>query len=380
MDLNLKLLPAVSALAMVGAGWFAGPGATATPHTMFSRTPSATLRRRPALDTWSKDPRLGIGARTDISVHASDLGPEVGKVTLYVPAGYGLDPTAPPGTNEGRVFFDTGLDAGVGDLTAVDPAAYDNTPEAQACAPGPHAGVWAMPLDFVISSARTVVPVYVDPTSGAETALGAYKLQTCLPLALIPSPGGWPIGSRLRDLILEFTRFTNPDAAADYVWRAFVTNPDESGNPDSSTTQELRSDMPLPAKLTLTGRFDRRPSRAVLNGRLIEQTLPTGGLRVALYRVGSHGALWHVATTRTSTDGSYHFVRLIAKTSTYLTRVSGTGGCTGDSTAPRGCVDETRGAIDSSATRIVVPSRQHRSTQVMRAHNVGGRRRTRAAD
>jgi hypothetical protein len=361
IDLNLKLLPAFSALAIVGAGWFAGTGATATPQTRLSRTPSAALRRRAELDTWSDDPRLGLRARTDISVHVSDMGPEVGAVTLYVPAGYRLDPPAAPGTKEGHVYLLTGSDIGVGELTAVDPAAYDDTPEAQACAPGAHAGVWVMSLDFLISSERAVVPVYLDPTSGAETALGAYKLQTCLPLALIPSPGGWPIGMRLRDLTFQFTRFTNPAVAGVYTWRAFARYPDASGDPDSSTTYELRSDVSLPAKLTLTGRFDSKHGRTILSGRFTDQTSPTGGLRVALFRVGAHGALMHVATTRTSANGSYHFVRSMAKTSTYRTEVSGIGVCAGDSTAPRGCVDETRGGIDSSDTRIVVRIRRHGS-------------------
>ena len=354
---NLKLLRAVCALAVVGGGWFAGIGATATPRIALSRTASGhgevAVRRRPELDTWSADPRLGVNARTNVSVHVSDAGPEIGEVTLYVPAGYGFDPTVPPGTKEGRVYMLTGSDIGVGQLTAVDPASYDDTPEAQVCAPGAHAAVWAMPLDFLISSQRAVVPVYLDPTTGAETALGAYKLQTCLPLAIIPSPGGWPIGMRLRNLTFEFTRFTNPDTAATYVWRAFVSEPDGSGDPDLSTTQEVRSDMALAADLTLTGRFDRKHSRVVLSGRLTTQTLPTGGIRVALFRVGPHGARRHVATTQTSANGSYHFVRSMAETSTYVTEASGIGDCTGRSTAPRGCVDETRGAIDSSKNRVV---------------------------
>jgi hypothetical protein len=116
--------------------------------------------------------------------------------------------------------------------------------------------------------------------------------------------------------------------------------------------------MPLPAKLTLTGRYDHKHGRALLSGRLTTQTLPTDRIRVALYRIGRQGALWHVATTRTSTDGSYHFVRSIASTTTYLTRVSGVGACTGNSTAPRGCIDQTRGAIDSPQDRIVVPVRR----------------------
>jgi hypothetical protein len=341
-----RLAPAaaIAVLLLVWPAVSAGSAAQASP----------SKSRRPVLDTWSGDSHLGIAARTDVSVHVSDAGPEVGKITLYIPAGYGLDLTAPPGAKEGHVFFLTGSDIGVGDLTAVDPAAYDPTPEAQACAPGAHAAVWVMPLDFLISSARTVVPVYVDPTRGAETTLGAYKLQTCLPLAIIPSPGGWPIGSRLRDLTFEFTHFTNPAVAAVYTWRAFASYPDPSGNPDMSTTYELRSEMPLPAKLILKGKFDPKHGRAVLSGRLTTQTLSTGGIRIVLYRVSPQGSRSQVATTRTSPNGSYHFARSIPKTSTYLTEVSGIAKCTGNSAAPRGCIDETRGAIDSPHTRIVV--------------------------
>lgn len=363
--MNLKLLQAVFALAVVGTGVFAGAGATAPPLTPFSRTassrPAATLRR-PKLVAWSQSGRPGVGASTEIRLGAPAAGAEVGKVTIYIPAGYRLDLTAPPGTIEGHVVLLTGSDVAVGDVVAEDPAAYADVPQAQACAPGPHAAVWAMALDFLISPMRAVVPVYLDPTTGSETALGAYKLQTCLPLTLIPSPGGWPMGSRLSEFTLDFARITNPAADGVYVWRAFVSNADESGNPDSATTYEVRSDVALPANLTLTGRVDREDGRAFLNGRYTAQTLPTGGISIALYRVTRTGTGMHVATTRTSADGSYHFVRRSAETATYRTEVSRVGDCVDPSTAPRGCVDETRGAVDSPDTRVVVPSRRHRRT------------------
>jgi hypothetical protein len=350
---HLALAAPIAVLLLVWPAVSAGSAAQASPAAALPES---------KLVTWSQSPRLGVNAETEVRLAAPATGAEVGKVTLYVPAGNRLDLTAPPGTIEGRVLLATGSDAAVGDLEAVDPAAYADVPQSQACAPGPHAAVWTMPLDFVISSMRAVVPIYLDPTTGAEEALGAYKLQICLPLTLIPSPGGWPVGSRLSELALDFARITNPAAPGVYVWRAFVTNPDESGNPDSSTTYELRSDVPLPANLTLTGRFDRKDDRALLNGRYAAETVPTGGIPIALYRVIQGGTRRHVATTRTSANGSYHFVRQLAKTSTYRTEVSWVGGCAGDSAAPRGCVDETRGAIDSSDTRIVVPHR-NRSTR-----------------
>lgn len=359
--MNVKLLLAVFALAVVGSGWFAGAGATADSAARRTATTfqaSAAGPPKPELDLWSSSPRLGVGAKTDVDLRVPAAAAEAGKVTLYVPAGYGFAPAAPPGTGEGHVFVQTASDFAFGDLKAVNPALYVNTPQAQACAPGPHAAVWTMGLEFgLVSTTKTLVPIYIDPTSGDETALGAYKLQACLPLTSVASPGGWPLGSKLRELDLEFTRLTNPTTTAVYVWRAFVSNPDPTGSPDASTTYELRSDMPLPAKLSLTAKFDRKHRRAVLSGRLISQALPVAGVPVGLYRRGTDDWTF-LASSRTSANGSYRFVRRITKTGTYATEAWGIRDCTGDSTAPTGCLSETLAAIDSSNVRIVV--RRHR--------------------
>jgi hypothetical protein len=278
----------------------------------------------------------------------------MGKVTLYVPAGYPLDPTAPPGTAEGHVFIQTASDFAYGSLKAVDPAAYDNSPQDQACAPGAHAGVWTMRFEFALSSTTAVVPVYIDPTSGDEATLGAYKLQTCLPLAFMASPGGPPLGERVRNVGLEFTHLGNPTSAAVYVWRAFVSNPDAFGNPNPATTYELRSDMPLPAKLTLSGKFDRRHHRALLSGRLTTQVLTVSAIPITLYRRDTAGFWTPVAFARTSANGSFRFARRLTKTSVYSVEIWAIGDCNGDSTAPNGCLNETRGSIDSPNVRIAV--------------------------
>ena len=359
--MNVKLLFAVSALALVVAGWFAGAGATATnaARSGAAFAQAAAAPREPELDLWSAKPGLGVKATTDVLLHVPNGAAEAGKMTLYVPAGYAINPADPVGTKEGTVFLQTTSDFAVGDLKAADPAAYVNTPQAQACAPGTHVGVWAMNLGFDLSSTKITVPIYVDPTSGDETALGAYKLQACLPLAGVASPGGWSIGSRVRDLDLEFTRLTNPASAGLYVWKGFVDNPDASGNPDPTTTYELRSDMPLPAKLGLTGKLDRKHRRAVFSGRLSAQAMPVGGVPVSLYRVTKGGDWSYVATTQTSATGSYRFTRRITRTTNYSTEISGIRDCVGASTAPRGCIDETLAAIDSSNVRIVVRARRH---------------------
>jgi hypothetical protein len=358
--MNFKLLFAAFALAVLGAGWFAGAGTTADLKSRSGAASSqvAAVAHQPELDVWAADPRLGTKGPTEAAFNIPESEPELGKMTLYVPAGYGFGLTARPGTVQGHVFLETEDDFALGDLKAVDPAAYVNQPQAQACAPGPHAAVWTMKFEFFLSEDTVIVPIFIDPTSGDEAALGAYKLQACLPLADIQSPGGAPFGSKVRHLGLEFTRLANPTAAANYVWRAFVSNPDVSGNPDPATAYELRADMPLPSKLTLTGKYDSAHRRAVLTGRLTTKVSAVSKIPVTLYR-RVRGGLWKaVASLRTSANGSYRFAVSNRKTSVYSTEIWSIGNCSGDSTAPGGCVSETRGAIDSPNVRVAV--RRHR--------------------
>src|SRR5262245_37179939 len=354
--MNVKLLLAASAAAVLGAGWFAGAGATAdlTSRSGASASQAAAAAHQPELDLWSADPRLGVKTDTGVAISIPAGAPELGKMTLYVPAGYGLNIVA-TGRREGHVFLDTQDDFAYGDLKAVDPAAYANDPEAQACAPGQHAAVWTMEFEFFLSQDTVTVPIFIDPTSGDEAALGAYKFQACMPLSGLASPGGAPLDSRVVHLGLEFARsMVNPTSGADYVWRAFVSNPDVSGNPDPTTTYELRADMPLPSKLTLAGKYDGTHHRAVLTGRLTTKVFAVSRIPVTLYRRAKSGLWKAVATTRTSAKGSYRFAPSNRKTSVYSTEIWAIGKCGSASTAPGGCASETRGSIDSPNVRIAV--------------------------
>ena len=91
--MNIKLLFAAFVLVVLGAGWFAGAGATAG-YARPIRTASAqtaAVARQPQLDTWSGNTRLGVRATTGIVVSNPAAAAELGKVTLYVPTGYALD-------------------------------------------------------------------------------------------------------------------------------------------------------------------------------------------------------------------------------------------------------------------------------------------------
>ena len=357
--MNVRLLFSVLALAVLGAGWVAGAGAGAGyPMAGQSASAQAAGPARPELQMFSTKPSLGVRAVTDIGIAIPATTAEVEKVTLYVPAGYGFDISAVPGTPEGHVALRTATDIGFGELKAANPANYVNTPQAQACAPGSGTAVWIMHFDSGFFSTQTLtVPIYIDPTTGDETALGAYKLQACLPLAKRGSPGGWPLGSRVRTLAMEFTRLTNPTSMALYVWRAFASNPDVNGNPDPSTTYELRADMPLPAKVSLSGAYDRKHHRARLSGKLTTSAMPIAGVPVALFRRSSaaFGDWVYQTATRTTATGSYSFIRRVRKTTTFGVAAGATvGDCNGASVAPIGCTSETLAEIDSPNVRIVV--------------------------
>jgi hypothetical protein len=357
--MRFKPFLSIFVLALLGAGWVAGSGASADyAPTGRSASAQAAVQAQPELDTWTARPSLGTRSDTQVSLSVPAGSAEAGKVTLYVPAGYAVDLFARPGTVEGHVLMVTASDFAVGDLKAVNPAQYVNTPQAQACAPGQHVAVWIMDFqDGLFSSQTVTVPVYIDPTSGDEAALGAYKLQACLPLAHLASPGGWPLGAKLRGVAWQFTRITNPTAAAVYVWRGFVSGPDVNGNPDPATAYELRSDMSLPAKLSLSARLVGKHHRVVLSGQLTTPSAPVGGLTVGLYRLGFLS--WtRVSSVQTQADGSYRFVRSVTKTTTFGVAAWAVGACNGGSTAPNGCVDETRAEVDSRNVRIVVRHRR----------------------
>jgi hypothetical protein len=353
--MNVKPLLAALALALVGAGWFAGAGASAgyRQHTPAVSAQAAAAPQKPELEAWTAKPSLGAASPTELALSFPSTGPEAGKATVYMPAGYTLNLAAQPGTVEGHVLLATASELALGNLKVVNPANYDNSPAAQACAPGGHVAVWIMNFKAGIFSSQTMtIPIYIDPTSGDETALGAYKLQACLPLANVASPGGWPIGSRLQVVAVEFNHMSNPTTAADYVWRAFISNPDVNGNPDPTTTYELRSDLPLPAKLTVSARYVGKHRRSVLSGRLTTPSAPVGGVTVTLYNLSGLFPR-PVASTQTQSDGTYRFAP-IARTGWYGTEATSLGDCSAASTAPNGCVDETLAAIDSPSIRVVI--------------------------
>jgi len=175
-----------------------------------------------------------------IKVSQAQSDPQPAHISIYVPNGYTINASAAPGTRlgstSGTVFS---RDANIplplsGDVIAVPP-----TTNAPGCDPVPHIAVWNLALS--VAGQAINIPVHVDQTSGAETALGAYKLVVCLAPDDVPAgtPGRSPNGARLLDATFTVDNvFTVP--AGPSVWDA-ITTPWAGGAPRPAGTVETRA-------------------------------------------------------------------------------------------------------------------------------------------
>ena len=318
---------------MRGAGVLAAVAAVAV-------AVAAGAAAQPALTVVPFDAVLARVADTEVDVAIPPDAAAPAKIVVYVPSGYSLALGAPPGMKVGTVdaFAAAGAEVELtGDIVAADPAA-SAAPQAQACAPGAHAAVWVLQLG---TPARAFnVPIYVDPASGADAAFGAYKLQVCFASPYVPeAQGGAPLGARVLEAELDFpSAFTNPSASATYVWYAFAT-PYLLGTstPNPAATYEMRSNVPLPMRISLKGRYDRKHKAAVLSGSF-SAPIPTQGIPISLYSTSPTKRLVDSTTKR---GGTFTFRRKIARATRFLVTSSGIRECIPPTTAPAGCTSET---------------------------------------
>lgn len=194
--------------------------------------------------------------------------PSDGRATIYVPAGWGVEPAQPAGTVVARGTVAAG-DVREGGTLAVAVGARTR------CGPSSGAVRWAW-------SGSTPLRVDLAETATDERRLGAYRLDVCAssPLAL--------------DLTFARGTFANPAAVGLYKWRAVVT-----------PTRELQAQVPVPHALAV--RAFRSRGRLTVRGYLrIEGLREQGARAVVLGGPTRSGTGTHVlGTARTSGAGAF---------------------------------------------------------------------------
>jgi hypothetical protein len=311
---------------------FAGTGAAAHPGQFVAAAD------QPSLDLFAQSTALGKTGGVDLEIYRPSLTGQFSQFTIFVPTGFGLGLTRAIGTRAGTlVAWEAAGIPHVGPITVDDPAKHT----ADSCAVGTHQAVWTL-----APAGMALLPAYIDPTTGAESALGAYKIVICVPSS---STSGLTL-----DQFDIAPNLTNPSSAGFYTWRVFVV-PYLGTVPNPSAAYELRSREPLPISLSLVGRYVK--GKAVLTGRLVTPSAPTKGIFIDLYSATS-GQFRYTTYTKTGTAGRFSFTRRIRKATKFYAEIDSYRGCQEASVAPGGCISETMVSASSPNVRVRIPKRR----------------------
>jgi hypothetical protein len=291
-----------------------------------------------------------------IQVSQAQTDPQPLRISIYVPTGYSINSSAAPGTKigstTGTVFS---RDANIplplsGDVVAVPP-----TTNAPGCDPVPHLAVWNLALS--VAGQTINLPVHVDQTTGADAALGAYKLVVCLAPDDVPlgTPGRSPNGARLLDATFTVDNvFTVP--AGQSIWKA-ITTPWAGGAPNAAGTVETRAVVGN-GTVTLVKKVNAPRRLVKFTGKVTQSGTAVSGAKVTLLVNGKSAGF----SARTNGSGSYSIVlKKTGKktTSTFQARTTvaerdiTTTGCASPTPGvPGGCVNATASTFTAVSAKI----------------------------
>jgi hypothetical protein len=313
---------------------------------------------------------LNGSSSTTIHVSIPKTTDPIAAINIYVPAGYTPNLSQAAGTNIGSVeasafSYDNSLTLPLsGSVTTDAPA--NHASDSSACArTAASAAVWI--LNLSVAGQTIALPLYINPTVGAEQALGAYKLSICLPPPDVPvgTPGRSANGAQVLDA--KFTVngiFKTPATAAAYRWESLFTpyNPGK-GTVNLAGTFETRSLVQLPVGLSLSSTYNKKKGTYLLKGKLAAGGIGVAAIPVDIFRSASKTTLPRVGSATSKADGSFTATGKVKKKKTTYFKASASAGerdftaqgCTNplpQTVAPAGCASATLSPL--SATSAVI--------------------------
>lgn len=281
----------------------------------------------------------------------------IAQINIFSGTGYTVNLSQPVGTTIGKaqatVFSHTaGLTLPLtGDVVVGDPSKF--TAQSSACAGTPtSAAVWV--LNLSVAGTPLTIPVFINPTSGASQALGAYRTTVCFtPYDVPEAQGGAPQGAQILDV--NFTVdgvYTTPTGGGLIKWETLVTPyVPKTTTPNPAGTYEMRAFVPLPIILGIHAKYLSKTNTFQLNGQVTEGGMPVGGLILTILRGTTPSRLATKSTTKTDAKGNWKTAGHLKPRKTTYFRVNGTvaqqdytaTGCQSPATtvAPAGCVSAT---------------------------------------
>jgi hypothetical protein len=315
-------------------------------------------------------PMILAGSKsTTIHVSIPQSTDPIAAINIFVPSGYTLNTSAAAGTTIGQVTatafsHDAGLTLPLsGNVTADNPASHAS--DSTQCAGTPTSqAVWIMNLS--VAGQTIALPLYLNPTAGAQAALGAYRLTICLPPPDVPvgTPGRSAQGAQVLDA--QFTVngvFQTPTAAGPKVFETLFTpyNPGK-GTVNAAGTFEARAIVGLPAVVSLAKSYNAKTNTWKVTGKVTEGGSAVGGATIIVAHGASASRLSSTSTTTSASSGAFSKSgKLTPRKATYF-RANTTvkersvpTGCANPlpaTIAPAGCVSATMSPW--SATSAVV--------------------------
>jgi hypothetical protein len=306
---------------------------------------------------WHTPQVLANGQSTTIHINLPQSDDPIAAINVYVGSGYAAKLDQAKGGTIGTVdatgfLHSGGLVVPLGGNVVVDaPSSY--TAQSTVCARTPtSAAVWL--LNLSVAGQTLAVPVFVNPTTGAEQALGAYKLSVCLtPWDIPESAGGAPQGAQLLDVRFTVNGiFTTPTSGSLVKWETlFTPYAPGTGAPNPAGTFEARAFVPLPVILGIKSSYVKKSNTWTLTGKATEGGSPVPSLTLKLARGSSAGSLAQKGTVKTGANGTFKVSGKLSPRKTTYFQVGGSvaerdytaTGCQSPAAAvaPAGCVNAT---------------------------------------
>jgi hypothetical protein len=344
-SLRLALLTGASFVALAFAG-----------QALAAYNPSLTIEQ--------SSYKLGAPFTADLFIAASPTDDPSAKLTVFSPAGYGVNLSKAPGTELGAA------------AALIQVAGAANIPVAGRV-------VAANPSDPTVMAISTRCTG--TPTNQAVLAVNLTVQNQTLPFLVfankvgplatfqicVPHPSDAPLGARV--LLLDATIrgvFTNPTTRGGYEWATLFTPYLPNKTPNPAGTIQWRTYVGLPSSLTLKRAKTRRGLKFV--GRLAVTGLTPTRIRLNLYagrrprpapNATSGGTGKRVArTARLPASGKYSIRRRAVRFTTffqmrfanYLTECN----TTLPGVPPVRCTGEDLAAITSNQVRVRKPRRR----------------------
>jgi hypothetical protein len=209
-------------------------------------------------------PKLTVKAAapgTSVTVNVGNNDAPTAKVSIYVPAGYTLNPPALGAKLGDVVATASAADLGgavlplTGELDAISQSSLTATQqqqEANCLAGATPAAIWDLHLT---AAGQTLdIPMFVLQTAGVEQTVGLLKLVVCLPPPDVPAsnPNRATFGAKLLSATFTTSALTAPTNTGTYRWTSLWTPyTPGAGTPNAAGSVETQSVVYVPTTASI---------------------------------------------------------------------------------------------------------------------------------